>query len=98
MNKEWKQEIKLGKKNNQKFVEIPFDILIDMITYKDKDKGIDVITTEESHTSKCSFFDNEEMCHHDQYQGKRNIKENELKEDCLGLQIEKPLTVMLMGL
>ena len=71
LNKEWKQEIKLGKKNNQKFVEIPFEILIDMITYKAKDKGIDVITTEESHTSKCSFFDNEEMCHHDQYQGKR---------------------------
>lgn len=71
LNKEWKQEIKLGKKNNQKFVEIPFNILIDMITYKAKDKGIDVITTEESYTSKCSFFDNEEMCHHDQYQGKR---------------------------
>jgi len=71
LNKEWKQEIKLGKKNNQKFVEIPFDILIDMITYKAKDKGIDVITTEESYTSKCSFFDNEEMCHHDKYQGKR---------------------------
>jgi putative transposase len=70
LNKEWKQEIKLGK-NNQKFVEIPFDILIDMITYKAKDKGIDVITTEESYTSKCSFFDNEEMCHHDKYQGKR---------------------------
>lgn len=71
LNKEWKQEIKLGKKNNQKFVEIPFEILIDMITYKAKDKGIDVITTEESYTSKCSFFDNEEMCHHDKYQGKR---------------------------
>lgn len=70
LNKEWKQEIKLGK-NNQKFVEIPFEILIDMITYKAKDKGIDVITTEESYTSKCSFFDNEEMCHHDKYQGKR---------------------------
>ena len=71
LNKEWKQEIKLGKENNQKFVQIPFDILIDMITYKAKDKGIDVITTEESYTSKCSFFDNEEMCHHDKYQGKR---------------------------
>ena len=71
LNKEWKQEIKLGKKNNQKFVEIPFNILIDMITYKAKDKGIDVITTEESYTSKCSFFDNEEMCHHEHYQGKR---------------------------
>ena len=71
LNKEWKQEIKLGKKNNQKFVEMPFNILIDMITYKAKDKGIDVITTEESYTSKCSFFDNEEMCHHDMYQGKR---------------------------
>ena len=71
LNKEWKQEIKLGKENNQKFVQIPFDDLISMITYKAKDKGIDVITTEESYTSKCSFFDNEEMCHHDKYQGKR---------------------------
>lgn len=71
LNKEWKQEIKIGKENNQKFVQIPFKILIDMITYKGKEKGIDVITTEESYTSKCSFFDNEEMCHHDKYQGKR---------------------------
>lgn len=71
MNKEWKQEIKIGKENNQKFVQKPFDDLISMITYKAKDKGIDVITTEESYTSKCSFFDNEEMCHHDKYQGKR---------------------------
>ena len=71
LNKGWKQEIKLGKENNQNFIQIPFNILINMITYKAKDKGIDVITTEESYTSKCSFFDNEEMCHHDKYQGKR---------------------------
>ena len=71
LNKEWKQEVKLGKKNNQNFIQIPFNILINMITYKGKDKGIDVITTEESYTSKCSFFDNEEICYHDQYQGKR---------------------------
>ena len=71
LNKEWKQEVKLGKKNNQNFIQIPFNILIDLITYKGKEKGIDVITTEESYTSKCSFFDNEEICSHDQYQGKR---------------------------
>lgn len=71
LNKEWKQEVKLGKKNNQNFIQIPFNILIEMITYKGKEKGIDVITTEESYTSKCSFFDNEEICYHDQYQGKR---------------------------
>ena len=71
MNKEWKQEIKIGKENNQKFVQIPFNILIDLITYKGKDEGIDVITTEESYTSKCSFFDNEVPCKHESYKGQR---------------------------
>ena len=71
LNKEWKQEIKIGKENNQKFVQIPFNILIDLITYKGKDEGIDVITTEESYTSKCSFFDNEVPCKHESYKGQR---------------------------
>ena len=30
-----------------------------------------VTTNEESYTSKCSFMDNEEICKHDEYQGKR---------------------------
>ena len=33
-NKEWKQDINIGKVNNQKFVQIPYNQFIDMITYK----------------------------------------------------------------
>ena len=41
-----------------------------MIQYKAEDVGIDVILTEESYTSKCSFLDLEPMEHRD-YVGKR---------------------------
>ena len=70
-NKNWKQDINIGKANNQKFVQIPFCKFINMITYKAQLNGIDVIQREESYTSKCSFLDNEEICKHEQYVGKR---------------------------
>lgn len=58
-NNGWKQETKLGNKNNQNFVSIPFEILINMLKYKCKLQGINVILQEESYTSKASFFDND---------------------------------------
>ena len=42
-NKEIKQDISLGKKNNQNFVSIPFLTLINMIKYKAELLGIEVI-------------------------------------------------------
>lgn len=59
-NKEWKQNVKLSKRVNQQFVQIPFVRLIEMIKYKAEEKGIAVVTTEESYTSGTSFIDNEE--------------------------------------
>ncbi len=56
-NKQWKQQIKLGKKNNQNFVQIPHARLINLLTYKAELVGIKVIVTEESYTSKASFLD-----------------------------------------
>jgi len=53
----WKQEIKIGKRNNQNFVNIPHARFIDMLSYKAKLVGITVIITEESYTSKASFLD-----------------------------------------
>jgi putative transposase len=53
----WKQEINLGKKNNQQFVNIPHSRLIQMLTYKAQLKGIRVIITEEAYTSKASAID-----------------------------------------
>lgn len=70
-NEEWKQDINLGKRNNQSFVNIPFYTLIKQLEYKCKLEGINFILTEESYTSKCSFLDNEEVCKHEKYQGKR---------------------------
>ena len=58
-NQSWKQEINIGKQNNQNFVSIPFLTFVDYITYKAKLKGIEVILTEESYTSGTSFLDGE---------------------------------------
>jgi putative transposase len=67
----WKQRVNLGKRNNQNFVQIPFDKLIKMVKYKSDEVGINVITDTEEYTSKCSFLDWEELCHHEKYIGKR---------------------------
>ena len=46
-NQEWKQDIRIGKKNNQNFVNIPHYIFVNMINYKCKLVGINVIKQEE---------------------------------------------------
>jgi putative transposase len=56
-----KQSLKLGKKNNQQFVNIPHNRLIEMLTYKAQLKGIKVIITEESYTSQSSYLDRDEL-------------------------------------
>lgn len=70
-NQNWKQKIDIGKRNNQNFVSLPHARFIDMLMYKCQLVGINVVVTEENHTSKCSFLDMESIGHHDQYQGKR---------------------------
>ena len=71
LNKGWKQNINLGKKTNQKFVEIPFSKLIDKITYKGKLIGVDVQTNEESYTSKIDHLALEPLKKQEVYLGKR---------------------------
>ena len=70
-NPEWKQEITLGKRVNQNFVQIPHARLVDMLVYKCKLAGIRVILQEESYTSKCSFLDGEEIRKQSNYAGRR---------------------------
>ena len=60
-NKNWKDKINIGKVNNQNFVSIPFNKVIDIIKYKAKDFGIKCIEQEESYTSKASFLDNDSI-------------------------------------
>lgn len=70
-NDSWKQAVNLGKRNNQNFVYIPHAQFIDLLTYKARLVGIQVLVADESHTSKCSFLDLEQVCHHEVYAGKR---------------------------
>jgi putative transposase len=70
-NNGWKQSANMGRINNQNFVQIPFNTLINQIKYKAEETGIQVIIQDEEHTSKCSFLDNESIEHHNEYMGKR---------------------------
>jgi putative transposase len=70
-NKNWKQNSDMGKINNQTFVQIPFAKLIEKIKYKAEEKGIIVITREESYTSKCDALALEPIKNHKKYLGKR---------------------------
>ena len=70
-NPEWKQNCRIGKRNTQNFVTIPYYKLVQQMKYKAEEQGIEVIEQEESHSSKCSFLDNESIEHHDKYLGKR---------------------------
>ncbi len=56
-NAGWKQNSHMGKKNNQKFVQIPFQKLIAAIENKCVKEGIRFFKQEESYTSKASFLD-----------------------------------------
>jgi putative transposase len=60
-NDEWKQEIALGKRNNQHFVNVPHARFIAMLTYKAELVGVQVVVTEESYTSQASFLDSDSL-------------------------------------
>ena len=56
-NKNWKQDIKMGKINNKNFTTVPYYKLVKILEYKCKLYGINFILQEESYTSKSSFID-----------------------------------------
>jgi putative transposase len=70
-NENWKQNLNIGKRNNQSFTQIPHARLIDQIAYKCQLAGILVVVTEESYTSKTSALDLETPRKHNTYLGKR---------------------------
>ena len=75
LNKGWKNEINIGKRNNQHFVSIPHSKLIDKIVYKANLLGIEVITHEESYTSKIDHLAFEPLKKQESYLGKRKKRE-----------------------
>lgn len=70
-NSGWKQNIDIGRRNNQSFTQIPHAKLIDQLTYKCQLAGIKVVLQEESYTSKTSALDLEIPCKQISYAGKR---------------------------
>lgn len=60
-NKGWKNEVNIGKRNNQNFVSIPFNMLIQQIKYKAEEYGIVTIEQEESYTSSASMLDSDDI-------------------------------------
>ena len=60
-NKGQKTEINIGKRNNQNFVNIPYNKLISYLEYKCEDVGIEFELQEESYTSKSSFLSNDNI-------------------------------------
>lgn len=70
-NKNWKQNINIGTKNNNSFCSIPHATLIEKIKYKAQLEGIEMICTQEAYTSKCSALDLEPIKKHETYVGKR---------------------------
>ena len=70
-NPNMKQDINIGKVNNQNFVMLPIMRFSEMVKYKCELEGINVVYHEESYTSKCSFLDSEDICKHDKYMGRR---------------------------
>ena len=70
-NKGWKQGVNMGKRNNQKFTQIPFARLISYLEYKCELAGIKMVIHEESYTSKCDSLAFETIGKHDNYLGNR---------------------------
>ena len=96
----WKDSINLGKTNNQNFVSIPYNMLIQMLEYKCKLTGINIVIINEAYTSKCSFLDSEKICKHDNYAGRRVkrglfISSNGIK---INADINGSLNIMVVGL
>ena len=51
-----KQRISLGHANNQNFVQIPYSVFAGMLRYKLEEKGIALLLTEESYTSRADYL------------------------------------------
>ena len=63
-NEGFKEDVKLRKKDKQTFINIPYAQFVKYLTYKANERGINVLVTEESYTSKASFLDSDQLPHY----------------------------------
>ena len=75
-NKGLKNGSRMDKKNNQNFIGIPHDKMLQMIAYKANLLGIAVIPVNEAYSSQTSFLDHEEVinANGDKARARRGIK------------------------
>ncbi|OKY78041.1 MAG: IS605 OrfB-like transposable element containing RNAse H-like and Zn finger domain [Candidatus Methanohalarchaeum thermophilum] len=71
MERGWKQEVNIGDKNNQSFVEIPFDWFKQKLKHKLEYYGIEFKLVNEAYTSKCNALANTEVRKKPSYRGKK---------------------------
>ena len=88
----WKTNINLGKKTNQNFCSIPVNLLLEKIKYKAAIVGIDIVFTEESYTSKASFYDNDPLPKYgenkSEFSGKRKYRGLYITKDNFALNAD----------
>ena len=96
----WKDSVNLGKINNQNFVFIPYNMLIQMLEYKCKLAGINFVIVNEAYTSICSSLDREKIGKHKNYAGKR-ISRGMFKSSSgvmINADVNGSLNIMRLGL
>jgi putative transposase len=69
----WKQEVELGRVNNQHFVQLPHARFIAMLEYKARLAGIRFVLQEESYTSRASFLDGDAIPTYDPTQKVKHV-------------------------
>jgi IS605 OrfB family transposase len=92
-NDGWKQNINLGSKTNQAFSFVPTYLLLEKIKYKAAIAGIEVIFTEESYTSKSSFYDRDPLPEYEkdvmhEFSGKRKHRGLYVSKDGFALNAD----------
>src|SRR5207247_5110454 len=75
----WKQEAEMRKKDKQHFVQLPHARFVDMLCYKAKLVGIQVVLQEESYTSKASFLDGDAIPTYGKEQEERKFSGRRVK-------------------
>jgi putative transposase len=73
VNKGWKEDVHLRKKDKQTFKSLPYSMLIHMIEYKAEQYGITVQRQEESYTSKASLLDMDELPTYEKGRKRENL-------------------------
>ena len=79
-----KQGISTGRVNNQAFVQIPYGVFAGMLRYKLGERGIALLETEESYTSKADFLAGDRIPAYGKEKGQKKEKVKNGKKEKTG--------------